>query len=193
MPPDTVVTGFFSFLGFPRLQSDDVVCKAIARGVETGLFGYATGRPELGDDGRYRLDRSRIAFDRAVADDEIDLDAGFLILPAALPERPVVTTVAAGGASTGQAGSYSETGGETTVREKPDAGADWKRAIGEKPGDLTISFTAGRDDLFAAWNALANLAAVAGKVSVSVKATSATGLDKARPENAVLEPLRELG
>ena len=127
--PDTVVAGFFSFLGFPRLQTDDVVCKAIARGVETGLFGYATGQPELGDDGRYRLDRSRIAFDRAVADDEIDLDAGFLILPAALPERPVVTTVAAGGASTGQAGSYSETGGETTVREKPDAGDDWKPAL----------------------------------------------------------------
>ena len=63
-----------------------VVRAAIARGVETGLFGYATARPPLGEDGRYRLDRSRIAFERAVAADEIDLDSGFLILPAALPK-----------------------------------------------------------------------------------------------------------
>ena len=71
-----VVAGFFSFLGFPRLLSNDVVRKAIARGVQTGLFGYATGRPNLGDDGRYQLDWSRIAFERSVDDDEIDLDPG---------------------------------------------------------------------------------------------------------------------
>ena len=54
---DKVVAGFFSFFGFPRLLSNDIVRKAIARGVQTGLFGYATGRPNLGDDGRYQLDR----------------------------------------------------------------------------------------------------------------------------------------
>ena len=72
---DKVVAGFFSFLGFPRLLS--VVRKAITRGVETGLFGYTTGRPVLGEDGRYQVDRSRVAFERTVAGDEIDLDSGF--------------------------------------------------------------------------------------------------------------------
>ena len=47
--------------------------------------------------------------------------------------------------------------------------------------------------MFAAWNALANLADIAGEVSVNVTATSEAGLDKARLENGVLEPLRELG
>ena len=42
--------------------SNDVVRKAIARGVQNGLFGYATGRPILGEHGRYQLDWSRIAF-----------------------------------------------------------------------------------------------------------------------------------
>ena len=193
IPTDRVVAGFFSFLGFPRLQSDEVVRKAIARGVETGLFGYATGRPEIGDDGRYRLDRSRVAFQRAVAADEIDLDSGFLIVPAALPESRAATTGAAGGVSAGEAGRYSEPGGTGAVRETLDAGHDRERSPADRPGELAISFTAGRDDLFNAWSALANLADIAGKVSVSVKATSDTAFDEARLENGVLEPLRELG
>ena len=51
----------------------------------------------------------------------------------------------------------------------------------------------GRDELFNAWNALANLADLAGKVSVSVEAKSDTAFDQARLENGVIEPLRELG
>ena len=189
---DRVVSGFFSFLGFPRLQSDDVVRKAIARGVATGLFGYATGRPELGDDGRYRLHRSRVAFETALADDEIDLDAGFLIVPAALPESPPATTGSTGGASAGGTG-YPESGGTGTLRESTDASDDPEPPRADDPGDFTISFTADRDKLFDAWNALANLADVAGKVSVSVQATSDTAFDRAKLENGVLEPLRELG
>ncbi len=187
-----MAAGFFSFLGFPRLQSDDMVRKAIARGVETGLFGYATGRPELGDDGRYRLDRSRVAFQRAVADDEIDLDSGFLIVPAALPESPAASTGSTGGDAPGETGGYPEPGGTGAVREKADAG-DWRPSPGDKLGELTISFTADRDKLFDAWKAHANPADVAGKVSVSVEAKSDTAFDRSRLENGVLGPLRELG
>lgn len=50
---------------------------------------------------------------------------------------------------------------------------------------------AGRDQLYTAWNALANLADMAGKISVSVKAESPEGFDKGKLENGVLEPLRE--
>ena len=78
-----------------------MVRKAIARGVQTGLFGYATGRPNLGDDGRYQLDWSRVAFERSVADDEIDLDSGFLIIPKALPAKPVEPTSTTSGAEPG--------------------------------------------------------------------------------------------
>ena len=193
VPTDKVVAGFFSFLGFPRLHSDEVVRKAIAKGVETGLFGYATGRPELGDDGRYRIERSRLAFQRAVADDEIDLDSGFLIAPAALPESPAAATGPAGGTAPDEGGGYPEPGGSEAVRERLDAGGHRNPSPADRPGELAISFTAGRDDLFNAWSALANLADIAGKVSVSVKATSDTAFDHARLENGVLEPLRELG
>ena len=190
---DKVVAGFFSFLGFPRLHSEGVVRRAIARGVETGLFAYTTGRPELDDTGRYKLDWSRIAFNQTVSDDEVDLDSGFLIVPAALPEKQETTTDATGGASSGEDTTYPESGGAASVREKPDAADEEKPSPAETPGELKISFTASQHELYSAWSAIANLADVAGEVSVSVKAQSDAAFDMARIENGVLEPLRELG
>ena len=187
---DKVVAGFFSFLGFPRLLSGEVVRKAIARGVETGLFASTTGRPGLGDDGRYQVDWSRIAFQRAVADDEIDLDSGFLIVPSALPAKPPATTDHPDRIQEDD-GGYSGTTAEGEVRE--DDGGDEQPPVSGDAHDLTVSFVADRDKMFAAWNALANLADIAGKVSVNVTVTSETGLDESRLENGVLEPLRELG
>jgi hypothetical protein len=48
-----------------------------------------------------------------------------------------------------------------------------------------------RKQLFSAWNAIANLADLAGKVNVTVRADSAEGFDKGKLQNGVLEPLRE--
>jgi hypothetical protein len=56
---------------------------------------------------------------------------------------------------------------------------------------VEIAFSADRNQLYTAWNALANLADLAGKVSVTVKAESANGFDKTKLQNGVLEPLRE--
>ena len=183
-----VVAGFFSFLGYPRLLSSDVVGKAIARGVQTGLFGYVTGRPSLGEDRRYQIDWSRIAFERSVAEDEIDLDSGFLIIPKALPEKPADTSSTSGGGGLG-----SDYGGETGENggEEPPSTGGGTRPVTEH--EVAFSFTANRNDLFAAWNALANLADVAGEVSIHASATPETGFDKIKLENGVLEPLRELG
>jgi len=58
---------------------------------------------------------------------------------------------------------------------------------------IDLSLAADRSGLFAAWPALANLADMAGKITVAVRAESASGLDKHALEHAVLEPLRELG
>ena len=205
IPTAEVVAGFFSFLGFPRLRSTGVVRAAIARGVETGLFGYATARPPLGDDGRYRLDRSRIAFERAVAADEIDLDSGFLILPAALPE-PAATPAPGGAAPAQTLLGIAATGGEVrqptragTDDPLPDPGSaddpdDPPRPAPGTAGDVAISFTAGSGELYEAWGALANLADLAGEVTISIKAANPAGsLDPAKLEHNVLDPLRELG
>ena len=56
---------------------------------------------------------------------------------------------------------------------------------------MELTFSADRDQLFTAWNALANLADMAGKVSVSVRAEAADGFDSSKLQNGVMEPLRE--
>ncbi len=187
---DRVVAGFFSFLGFPRLPSNEVVRKAIARGVQTGLFGYTTGRPNLGDDGRYQIDHSRIAFERNVADDEIDLDSGFLILPRAIPEKPVEPSSETGG---GDQTAYETepTGGASESQETTDPADEPSSAEDER--EVALSFTADSQALFHAWNALANLADLSGEVSIIARAKPKSGFDKNTLEYGVLEPLRELG
>ncbi len=56
---------------------------------------------------------------------------------------------------------------------------------------VQLSFAADRNALFTAWNAMANLADMAGKVQVTVDAESPDGFDKSKLQNGVLEPLRE--
>ena len=192
IPTGIVVAGFFSFLGFPRLLANEVVRKSIARGVETGLFGYTTGRPILGEDGRYQVDRSRIAFERSVADDEIDLDSGFLIMPGAIPEKPVEPGAAS--IRGGPPVPYdTDTGGGGGVSRETDDPFGVQPPVAKDEREVAFSFTADRDALFAAWNALANLADVAGEVSISAKAKPKSGFDKSTLEYGVMEPLRELG
>ena len=173
------------------MLSNEVVRTAIARGVQTGLFGYATGRPNLGDDGRYQLDWSRIAFERNVADDEIDLDSGFLILPKALPEKPVEPTSTDSGGDLEKHGPTPK-GGASEAREIPRT-VDVSPTVDEDEREIALSFTADRDALFNAWKAFANLADLAGDVSISARAKPKSGFDKSKLENGVLEPLRELG
>jgi hypothetical protein len=80
-----VVSGFYSFLGFPRLLSDTAIGRAIVQGVRDRVFGYTTGSPKLGEAGKYEIDRRKVAFDSPLADDEVDLKEGFLIVPSAIP------------------------------------------------------------------------------------------------------------
>jgi len=186
---DTVLAGFYGFIGFPRLLSGKAVRRAIVRGVENGLFGYVTGRPQLGEDGRYQIDRSRVAFERRVTDDEIDLDSGFLIAPAALPE---MSATSGDGTSAEEEGSeQTDEGGGSDDGAPPDNQPALVYSTGQR--DITISFVADSQKVYEAWKAMANLAHVAGKVSISATATTPDGYDKGKLENGVLEPLRELG
>src|SRR5205823_3016748 len=93
-----VVDGFYSFLGFPRLLNSTVMKKAIAKGVQEGFFGYYAGSAlTLGGDGKYQMPITRVRFNSAVGDDEIDLESGFLMMPQAVPVSvPASQTTGAG-------------------------------------------------------------------------------------------------
>ena len=126
--------------------------KAIARGVETGLFAYTTGRPKLGDLGRYECDWARIAFERTVSEDEIDLDSGFLIVPGALPEKAAEVTLPAPGVVEDATSDIGQTAEVRDLREPGDSGDEWQRTV-EGGSEFRLSFVADRHKLFGVWPA----------------------------------------
>ena len=190
-----IVNGFYSFLGFTRLIDSTAIRRAIGRGVKDGVFGYTSGVvPILGPDGKCQVAPTKVRFEIDIAEDEVDLESGFIMMPQAIPQpAPVIPTVP--GTQPGQ--PIQPPHGETPVTygtglapsaisKSPIAGTP---AIGQKKVEL--SFTADRDQLYAAWNALANLADMSGKITVSVRAETDKGFDKGKLQNGVLEPLKE--
>ncbi len=186
-----VVTGFYSFLGFTRLTSEKVVAKAIAAGVQKRLFGYiGGGAPILGDDSRYQVAPGKVRFDTQVAEDEIDLESGFIMVPQALPQPAPPPPIAGGGDGTGLTplGPGPVPPGPTPPGPTPPGPTP---PPGAPQTSVELTFTGDRDQLFGAWNAMANLAEMAGQVTVTVKAEKPDGFDKGKLNNGVLEPLRE--
>lgn len=182
-----VVEGFYSFLGFTRLSSQDVVRRTVASGVHEGIIGYYSGTaPELGDDGKYKVALERVRLGVGVSDDEIDLDTGFIMLPPAVPQVKHV-------APPGPIPPGPEPGptpvGPGPIPPSPVPPGKVPSAGTEKV--VNISFSADRNALFVAWNAAANLADMAGKVDVMLHAESEEGFDKNKLQNGVIEPLRE--
>jgi len=190
-----VVDGFYSFLGFPRLVSSAVVKKAIAKGIADSFFGYYSGStPALGSDGKYQVPVARVRFNTTVTEDEIDLESGFLMMPGAVPvTAPPPTTPGTEPTTVTAVGPGS--GPALILTPTPGAPADGP--VTSPPGEATaqksvdISFSADAKQLYTAWNAIANLADMAGKVTVTVHAESAEGFDTGKLQNGVLEPLRE--
>lgn len=192
-----VQDAFFGFLEPPRISSDAVLRKAIVRGVAERTFAYTTGSPCLGGDGKYQVSLAKVAFDRAISEDEVDLDDGFLIIPAAMPVA--VPTPAP------QPGSPA--GAETPAAGTPEGGAARELQPGldvpggqpsapSSPGlrrSVRIRFSASRDQVFKAFPAIANLAdrSDEGKVKIVVEGHQAAGYDASWFRNAVQEPLDE--
>jgi hypothetical protein len=185
-----VVDGFYSFLGFPRLISSGVVKKAIAKGIQDGFFAYYSGAtPVLGSDGKYQVPLARVRSNAIVTEDEIDLESGFLMMPQVVPVATPLPEATGSGPAAPVGTPTAEpplvltsNGGPSDVQGTSSSSA---------PKSVEIKFSADRNQLFSAWNAIANLADLAGKVNVTVRADSAEGFDKGKLQNGVLEALRE--
>jgi hypothetical protein len=174
-----IVEGLFSFLGFTRLRSVDVIRKSIVRGIREGTFGYFSGAtPPVGGDRKFQVAPEKVRFQTAISEDEVDFDSGFLMLPAAVPAA-TIPPVPPGPVPPGP------------VPPGPVPPIPPPVAPGEKQTAVDISFAANRDQLFAAWNAIANLADMSGRVNVTIHAEKPEGFDKGKLQNGVIEPLKE--
>ncbi len=175
---------FFAFLEPPRISSDSVLRKAVARGVLESIFGYTTGIPTLGPDGKYHVALSKVALGRPMTEDEVDLDNGFLIVPAAVP----VTAPPTGPTPPGPTppGPTPPGPGPTPPGPTPPGPRPVRTAV-------RIRFTADRDQVFKSFSAMANLADKSdnGKISIAVDGQAGAGYDANWLRNAVQEPLEE--
>jgi hypothetical protein len=193
---------FFGFLDPPRISSGDVLKRAILRGVSEGLFAYTTGRPTLGQDGRFQVLLSKVAQNRTMTEDEIDLDGGFLMVPAAVPVEitPPPTTCPKCGKSPCQCAtppvcpkcrkSPCECGTPPLVCPKCGKAAC---VCPKVRTSIRIAFPASRDDVFKSFPAVANLAdkSDSGQIKVTIEGQCAAGYDPSWLRNAVQEPLDE--
>jgi hypothetical protein len=186
-----VVEAFYRDIEPPRLDSATALRKAIVRGVAESAFAYTSGYiPGLGSDGRYQLPRDKAILGRTIAEDEIDCDSGFLIMPPAIPEatapispEPPHSTVNDGPVA----------GGSVTPSPPEPGPSPITPPVPQTNRAVRLSFTATRDQVFKAFPAIANLAEKAdgGKVVIHIEATSQQGFDPAWLRNAVEEPLDE--
>lgn len=177
-----IVGGFYSFLGFTRLTSASAIRKGIAEGVGQNTFGYTAGSiPTLGPDQRYQLPLDKVRFGPPqVSDDEIDLDSGFLIMPPAIPKPATGPEPIPPGPTLPGPGPGPEPLPPGSVPPGPVAQTS-----------VELAFRADRNQLYTAWQAIANLADLAGSVAVTVRADSEKGFDQSKLRNGVLEPLEE--
>jgi hypothetical protein len=188
-----VLESFFRDIAPPRLESSNVLRKGIARGVTEGTFAYMSGsQPALGPDGKFRVVPDKLVIGRTLAEDEVDFESGFIMVPTAIPEA--AATLAPGtvpvtpGLPVRAPGSPPQPGGAGTVPDITPGAAGTARQ-----STVRLKFKATRDQIFKAFPAIANLADKSNdrKVTVSVEGTSSEGFDPSWLRNAVEEPLDE--
>jgi hypothetical protein len=186
-----VLESFFRDIAPPRLESSTVLRKAIARGVTEGTFAYTSGsQPTLGTDGKFQVSRDKVVAGRTLAEDEIDFESGFIMVPSAVPEQPAAPSIVSSVAEVPTPGpgtpiQSGTPGGAPT----PTPGAPG----GGRQHVVRLKFKATRDQIFKAFPAIANLADKSDdrKVTVKVEGTSSEGFDPSWLRNAVEEPLDE--
>ncbi|NOT00635.1 MAG: DUF499 domain-containing protein [Phycisphaerales bacterium] len=178
---------FFAFLEPPRISSDAVIRRAVARGVAENIFAYTTGTPALGPDGKYQVAPSKVALSRAMSEDEVDLDNGFLMVPASVP------TAAPPPDSTPPGTKPPEPGAMPPETIPFGPGPTPPGAQPAMRTSVRISFPATREQVFKSFSAIANLAdkSDAGKISIVVVGHAGAGYDRNWLRNAVEEPLDE--
>jgi hypothetical protein len=190
-----VLESFFRDIAPPRLESASVLRKGIARGVSEGIFAYASGgSPVLGADGKYHVSRDKVIFGRSLADDEIDFDFGFLMMPTAVPDAPMAQPSGAYPVETGSVPPPNVNEGPTGIGVGTGAGSTTigPEVVGRRKR-VALTFEATREQVFKAFPAIANLAdkSDGARVRIRIEGSSAAGFDPSWLRNAVDEPLDE--
>ena len=184
-----VVDAFYENLGFPRLVDDKIIRRAIAQGVKESYFGYVgrgdrVAADKIREGSDYFVPRAQVVFSQDLREDEIDLGSGFIVLPAAIEPEAATPPVDV---------SPEELGTQTGAPPVVPLTQPVEKKAPAVQTHVALRLRLTRAQLYASFNALANLAEKAGTVEVVVTADSMAGFDPVWLRNAVQEPLEEAG
>lgn len=169
---------FFENLDFPRITEENVIAAAIAQGVKEGIFSYALKNRVLEEAGKYLVKEKDALIGRAVYPDEIDLETGLILMPeCVIKETPLpIKELSPIGPS--------EPTTSITVPVSPNSG---------QIKIVKMAMRINKQTLYKTFNALGNLAEMAGEINIQVEAQSEKGFDRNLLRNGVKEPLEEAG
>ncbi len=186
---DQVVKSFYGVPGFPRLESEAALRQAIAEGVREGIFGYVgrTGQAEM-DQLKEKLSylvSPKVAYIGAdLPEGKVDLSSAFIVLPQAIEREAPPTPEPPGPLPPGVAPTPPEPPTVSVGITPQPPGVELRTTV-----RLNMRMT--RQQLYASFNAFANLAEAAGSICMRIEAQKLDGFDPNWLRNAVLEPLDE--
>ena len=166
-----IIDTFFSSPEFPRIIDENVIKKAISKGVKDSLFGITNKDKVQVVKDKPVVAKEQVIIGKEILIEEIDLPSAYIVSSKIIPteEKPEVP----------------QTPEEET--EKPEV---------HKAGKITqimYSLKVNRQQLFKCFNALGNLAEKTGELSLKIETQTKEGIDASWLKNAVEEPIEEAG
>jgi hypothetical protein len=187
-----IIESFYSVLGFPRLESEIILRRAIVKGVRDSVFGYVSRTDparsgwQKEESSPYLVTARQARLEVDLPEDEIDVSSAAIVLPQAIaPEIPVEPTPVSPTPS-GPTPPGSRPAGPTPPLTGPTP-----TPSGIPATTVRLKMRMTRQQLYASFNAIGNLADKAGAIRVTVEAEKLDGFDPNWLRNAVLEPLDE--
>ena len=186
---DQIVGAFYGALDFIRVESEAALRQAIAQGVQERIFGYVgrTGQAEvnqLKEKVTYLVSSEVAQIGTDLPEGKVDLRSAFIVLPQAIETELPPTPEPIGPPPSDVTPTPTEPGGVSVGITPQPPGAEPQTTV-----RLTMRMT--RQQLYASFNAIGNLAEAAGSIRMKIEAQKLDGFDPAWLRNAVLEPLDE--
>jgi hypothetical protein len=169
---ETISEAFFTSPSFPRITDESVLKKAVAEGVNKGLFGITIKSKVQTIEGKLTVPKEQVTMGKPISEDEVDLSSGFLVTDKIIPKEE------------------KEPEPVQPAEKEPE---EIKVTEEGKISRISFLLRVNRLQLFKSFNALGNLAEKAGEIFLKVDASSKEGIDPAWLRNAVEEPIEEAG
>lgn len=171
-----IIDTFFSSPEFPRIIDEDVVKRAISKGIKDSLFGITSKDKVQLVEGKLIVAREHVTIGKETPEEEIDLPSSFIVPPKIIPPEE------------GKSEVLPISGEKPVELEKPKEG---------KIMHIIYNLKVTKHQLYKCFNAFANLAEKSGELSLElslkIEAQTKEGIDVSWLKNAVEEPIEEAG